>query len=45
MGMNDFTVKLDLPAEHMREIFGMKDAYVKKLERDFDVAIVDRKEY
>ena len=42
MGMNDFTVKLDLPAEHMREIFGMKDAYVKKLERDFDVAIVDR---
>ncbi len=42
MRMNDFTVKLDLPAEHMRKIFGMNDAYVKKLERDFDVTIVDR---
>lgn len=40
--MNDFTVKLDMPAEHMRKIFGMHDAYVKKMERDFGVAIVDR---
>lgn len=42
MGMNEFTVKLDMPAEHMQKIFGMKDAYVKKLERDFGVNIVDR---
>jgi len=31
-----------MPAEHMRKIFGMQDAYVKKLERDFGVAVVDR---
>ena len=40
--MNDFSIKLALPAEHMQKIFGMQDAYVKKLERDFDVVIVDR---
>ena len=40
--MNDFSIKLALPAEHMQKIFGMKDAYVKKLERDFGVVIVDR---
>ncbi len=38
----EFTVRLDLPAEHMQKIFGMQDAYVKKLERDFGVTIVDR---
>ena len=42
MEMNDFTLKLDMPTEHMQKIFGMQDAYVKKLERDFGVAIVDR---
>lgn len=40
--MNDFSVKLDMPAEHMRKIFGMQDTYVKKLEKDFGVSIVDR---
>ncbi len=40
--MNDFTIKLDMPAEHMQKIFGMHDAYVKKLERDFGVAVIDR---
>ena len=40
--MNDFSIKLALPAEHMQKIFGMQDAYVKKLERDFGVVIVDR---
>lgn len=40
--MNDFSVKLDMPTEHMQKIFGMQDAYVKKLERDFGVVIVDR---
>lgn len=38
----EFTVRLDLPADHMQKIFGMQDAYVKKLERDFGVTIVDR---
>lgn len=40
--MSDFTIKLDMPTEHMQKIFGMHDAYVKKLERDFDVAVIDR---
>lgn len=38
----EFTVRLDLPAEHVQKIFGMQDAYVKKLERDFGVTVVDR---
>ena len=42
MEMDDFSVRLDMPAEHMQKIFGMQDAYVKKLERDFGVGIVDR---
>ena len=33
---------MDMPIEHMQKIFGMQDAYVKKMERDFGVAIVDR---
>lgn len=35
-------MRLEMGAEHMRKIFGMQDAYVKKLERDFQVTIVDR---
>lgn len=40
--MSECSVRLDIEAEHMRKIFGMQDAYVKKMERDFDVTIVDR---
>ncbi len=40
--MSDVSVKLDMPTEHMQKIFGMQDAYIKKLERDFGVMIVDR---
>ncbi|MCI9220524.1 MAG: PhoH family protein [Lachnospiraceae bacterium] len=40
--MDEFSIKMDMPAEHMQKIFGMQDAYVKKMERDFGVAIVDR---
>lgn len=40
--MNDFSIRLDLPAEHMQKIFGLQDAYIKKLERDFGVTVVDR---
>lgn len=40
--MSESSVRLDLPAEHMQKIFGMQDAYVKKLERDFGVAVIDR---
>lgn len=40
--MSECSVRLDMPTEHMRKIFGMQDAYVKKMERDFGVAIIDR---
>ena len=33
---------MDIPSQHIQKIFGMQDTYVKKLERDFDVTIVDR---
>ena len=39
---NEFSLKIDMPSQHMQKIFGMQDAYVKKMERDFGVAIVDR---
>ncbi|MBR1852351.1 MAG: PhoH family protein [Lachnospiraceae bacterium] len=35
-------MNIEIPAEHMRKIFGMQDSYIKKLERDFGVTVVDR---
>ncbi len=40
--MNEISMNIDMPIEHMQKIFGMQDAYLKKLERDFKVIIVDR---
>lgn len=40
--MSEFSVRLDVPTEQIQKIFGMQDAYVKKLEHDFEVTIVDR---
>ena len=40
--MNEISMKLDMPVEHMQKIFGMQDAYLKKLEHDFKVTVVDR---
>ena len=42
MQMSEISIKMDMPIEHMQKIFGMQDAYLKKLERDFQVIIVDR---
>lgn len=38
----DFCRKIQLSAEHMQKVFGAQDAYVKKLEEDYQVTIVDR---
>ena len=38
--MNELII--EVPAEHMRNIFGMYDSHIKKIEHDFDVSIVDR---
>lgn len=40
--MSDYSINIDLSAEQMRKIFGMQDQYIKKMERDFHVMIVDR---
>lgn len=40
--MNEFTRKIDIPAMHMQKIFGMQDAYLRKLENDFQVMIINR---
>lgn len=40
--MSEIMIKMDMPTEHMQKIFGMQDAYLKKLESDFQVTIVDR---
>ena len=40
--MSEISQKLDMPLEDMQKIFGMQDAYVKKLEHDFSVSVVDR---
>jgi len=40
--MSEISISLDMPAEHMQKIFGMQDAYIKKLEKDFGVVIVNR---
>ncbi len=40
--MSQISKKIDMPIEHMQKIFGMQDAYLKKLEQDFNVTVVDR---
>ena len=40
MSLTTFT--MEMPTEHMQKIFGQNDQYLKKLEMDFDVTIVDR---
>lgn len=39
---NSFTMQLEMSSEQMQNIFGMQDVYVKKIERDFNVEIVNR---
>lgn len=40
--MSEMTYMLDIPAQHMQNIFGSNDQYILKLEKDFNVTIVDR---
>lgn len=40
--MDEFTMRMDVPMEHMRNLFGEYDTYLKKLEKDFHVMIIDR---
>lgn len=40
--MGTFTVSIDVPVEHMRNLFGERDSYIRKIEDDLQVIIVDR---
>jgi len=40
--MSEISKRIDMSTEHMQKIFGMQDAYLKKLEQDFQVTVVDR---
>lgn len=40
--MEEFTVRMDVPVEHMQNLFGECDSYIKKIEDDLHVMIVDR---
>lgn len=40
--MSEFSKALELSMEHMQNIFGQRDSFLKKMEQDFDVTIVDR---
>ena len=33
---------MDVPVEHMRNLFGSHDAFIRKIEQDFHVMIIDR---
>lgn len=37
-----FTMRMEMSLEQMQKVFGMQDAYARKLERDFGVNIVNR---
>lgn len=40
--MSDFSVRMEMTADNMQKIFGMQDSYIKKLEKDFNVTVIDR---
>ena len=40
--MGEFTISIDVPVEHMRNLFGERDSYIRKIEEDMQVVIVDR---
>ena len=42
MDQRSVTYRMELPAEHMRNIFGEGDAYIKEIEEELHVAIFDR---
>lgn len=37
-----FSRQINIPMEHMQKIFGTQDIFIKKLERDFHVTVINR---
>lgn len=42
MNEGNVTVTVQIPVDHMQQIFGAQDMYIKKLEKDFDVTVINR---
>ena len=42
MQMSLTEIILDIPSEHMKNVFGQFDDYMKKIEKSFQVTIVSR---
>ena len=40
--MSIVSLQMEMPIEHMQKIFGAGDVYIRKIEKDFHVTIVDR---
>ena len=40
--MEDFVLKMDIPAAHQQNLFGRNDSYVKSIESEYHVRIVNR---
>jgi len=40
--MDEYTLQMDIPAEHQRNLFGNNDHYVKAIEQEYSVKIVNR---
>ncbi|MBO4980677.1 MAG: PhoH family protein [Lachnospiraceae bacterium] len=40
--MSEISIGIDMSAEQMRQTFGMQDAYIRKLEDDFKVSVINR---
>ncbi len=40
--MSVVSLQMEMPIEHMQKIFGTGDSYVKKIEKDLHVTVVDR---
>ena len=40
--MAEFRVGMQIEAEHMQNLFGSHDAYIKQIEEDLNVVITDR---
>ena len=40
--MGDFQIGIQIPTEHMQNIFGNYDSYIRKIEDDMHVIITDR---
>lgn len=40
--MNDYTMLMDMDTASMQKLFGTNDAYIRKVENEFDVSIINR---